>query len=76
MEVKTVTAKLRDIKNDFSKLSGMRSEAGYLSTIFLIFGKNSKKRASHIRNFQLQWGFDSNIEIWAHENANKAASQL
>lgn len=76
MEVKAVTAKTKDVQCDLRKLSRMRSEANYFSTIFLMFGNNAKIRANKIKNLQPQWGFDSNLEIWAHENANEAAIRL
>lgn len=75
MEVKAVTANLSDIKCDLLKLSRMRSEVSYFATIFLIFGKDSTRKANQIRSLQLQWVFNSNIEIWAHENPNEAATK-
>lgn len=73
IEVKAVTARTEDIKCDLKKLARLRVDAKYSVTIFLIFGKNSKKKADQIQVLRQKWGIDSNTEIWAHENANEAA---
>ena len=75
MEVKPITAQNDKIKSDLKKLTGMLKEAYFSHAIFLIFGNGSKKKAGQILSGELEWQFDSRIEIWAHENANEAATQ-
>lgn len=75
MEVKAVTARSDEIKCDLEKLSSLSCEANYRLTIFLIFGKNAKKKAEETLILRRQWGADLNTEIWAHENSNEEATR-
>nr|WP_315227808.1 hypothetical protein [uncultured Limnohabitans sp.] len=75
MEVKPINAQNNKIKSDLEKLTVMLRKAYFSHAIFLIFGNGSKKKADQILSRKLEWQFDSNIEIWAHENAKEAATQ-